>query len=418
LSEVDTDFAEAERSALVGEVREYLPGFLGSAATERLGPLDSVRELLNLRRRDLERVVAVHLALDERVQAFVAALRDGVTHPITSSTRPREVTQAVRGPIDWGATVRERASALNDPTRFVVRPAHRIFEVPENQALAWVLARLDAVLRQALSAESDPYGGIHDRGWFAQVVSMRAGIREVRRRVAWLRGIEPVRPAPATLKRLSHARQAFYKLHLRDVYRTLVRYSERPGPQELTELLCSRHFEPERNWQLFELVVALRLARAFDAVGEIRPTRLLVGAAGGRAPYATFELPDGDVIALWYQAWPRGAGKSLHALARQRHLIKAGASRPDLVIERSGERPDTAVLELKATRSGSYLADGLSQLLGYLKEWPDRWVGQPAGWLVAPASSAFTPSEPDAGMELWAVDADAVAEAAKTRFAA
>jgi hypothetical protein len=39
--------------------------------------------------------------------------------------------------------------------------------------------------------------------------------------------------------------------------------AQEPSEADLTDLLCQRYFEPERNWQLYELVVALRIARAF-----------------------------------------------------------------------------------------------------------------------------------------------------------
>ncbi len=74
------------------------------------------------------------------------------------------------------------------------------------------------------------------------------------------------------------------------------------------------------------------------------------------------------------------------------------------------------MLELKATRSGSYLGSGLSQLLGYLKEWPDAWTTQPSGWLIAPASSAYIAAHPSED-ELWIVSSDDVAGAAVERFA-
>lgn len=99
-----------------------------------------------------------------------------------------------------------------------------------------------------------------------------------------------------------------------------------------------------------------------------------------------------------------------------RYRLRAGASRPDLYIVRLGQAPDAAILELKASRSGSYLGSGLSQLLGYLKERPDAWTKDPSGWLVAPPSAAYRSADPS-DEELWMVSSDDVAQAAVERFA-
>jgi hypothetical protein len=146
LSKVDADFNAAEREVYLGEIRSYLPAFLSSAATERPDLVGDVSELLNLTRGDLRRVIAVHVALSAQVREFIAALRQGLRSPITSSERPRIATQAVRGPIDWPATFQARAVSGWSEAVFVVRPALRVFDTPENRALAWLLGRLDLEL--------------------------------------------------------------------------------------------------------------------------------------------------------------------------------------------------------------------------------------------------------------------------------
>ena len=301
--------------------------------------------------------------------------------PITSSTRPRVVTQAVRGPIDWGATIRMQCTGAAAGL-YVVRPARRIFDTPENRALSWALKRLEEELSVVVP---DTEGA--QSGWSGRLQENLRAIRTARRR-PWLREIPGERPSPATLKRLAAARTSFYKLLLPEALRAIRRWSEQPSPTDLTELLCARYFEPSRTWQLFELVVALRLARAFAEVGVgKRRGRLLTGT--GRAPFAAYPLNDGTEIRLWYQAWPDAAGSSVHAAARLRHHIKSGETRPDIVIERRHVAPALLLLELKATRSPSYLAQGLSQLLGYIKE--RHVLSEPAcAWLVAPSSSALS----------------------------
>lgn len=405
---VDTGFSARERDALLDEVRYHLPAFLSSSAGEREDPVGDVSDLLNLRTGDLRRVVAVHLGLSAQVTSFAAGLRAGLRRPITSSTRPRVVTQAVRGPIDWGATVRLQSTSAAVGL-YVVRPARRVFDTPENRALAWALQRLEAELAAVV-----PTPETAASGWTARLQTNLRAIQAARRH-PWLREVPPERPNASTLKRLAAARTLFYKLLLPEVLRALRRWMDVPSPADITELLCTRYFEPSRNWQLFEVVVALRLARAFAQVSTgKRRGRLLAGT--GRAPFAGYRVPDGGEIFLWYQAWPPAAGASIHRAARERHSISSGETRPDIVIERRGAPPTLVILELKATRSASYLGQGLSQLLSYIKERPTLLSEPACAWLVGPSSAAFEAAPPDPAEPLWVVDADSVAQAAVERF--
>jgi hypothetical protein len=415
VSGVDTRFSSAERGQLVREIQTHLPAFLSPAATEQPDVVGDVSHLLNLSRSDLDRVVAVHLALTAEVRAFMDGLREGLRNPISSSIRPRTVTQAVRGSIDWGATVRYRTSVGGAATEYVVRPARRVFDTPENRALAYLLERLDVVLRRAAPAQADERAGTYNTGWFGEVVSVLRRIRSARR-YHWLRDVPGERPSGRDALRLNAARSAFYKVLLRDGLTAINRYVEEPTAEAVTELLAHRYFEPQRDWQLFELVIAIRLASGFSAVASgKRRARLLVGS--GRSPYARYVMPDSAEVWLWYQAWPHDAGVSDHTKARERYAIASGPSRPDFVIEhrRDGQTVDALILEVKATRAAGYLGEGLLQLLGYLKDRPSLFTHKPSGWLVAPASAAFKSASPGS-LELWAVTADAVAQAAVTRF--
>lgn len=415
MSTVDTRLPAAERSALLQEVRTHLPAFLSVAATERLDPVGDVSCLLGLHPADLTRVIATHVVLTNEVRDFVAALPEGLRNPLTASVRPKVVSQAVRGGIDWGATVRHRASAgAAGPTLFVMRPARRVFDTPENRALTYALEQLDLALRRVAPASSDERVGVYNNGWFGDIVANAARVREARRH-HWLRAVPAEQPDARTLRRLRAARTSFYRLRIPEVISVLERY-EKPSTDDTVTLLAQRYFEPERDWLLFEVTVALRLARAFAArsVGR-RPSRLLVGT--GTHPFARYRMHNNEEVRLWYQAWPSDAGSSAHTDARSRYGIAAGPSRPDFVIQRrvGGAPADAVLIEAKASRDGRYLGAGLMQLLGYLKDRPNLFGVAPSGWLVAPASNAFKSASSN-GTALWAVNSDDIAPALLARF--
>jgi hypothetical protein len=83
-----------------------------------------------------------------------------------------------------------------------------------------------------------------------------------------------------------------------------MRWGEHPSEDDITELLCERWFRPNHDWRLFEVVVVLRLARAFAAASPVRRrARLLYGTGG--SPYARYTLPDGDEVRLHTRAGRR-----------------------------------------------------------------------------------------------------------------
>lgn len=415
MSVVDTSLPAAERAALLQEVQAHLPAFLRADTVERPDPVGDVSALLGLHEADLRRVVATHVVLSDEVRRFVAALPHGLRSPLTASIRPKVISQAVRGGIDWGATVRHRASAgAAGAALFVVRPARRVFDTPENRALAYALERLDLALRRVPLKTGDDRVAVHRRNWRTEIVGTAARVREARRH-HWLRGIPAERPDARTLQRLRAARASFYKVHVPAVIALLERYDD-PSTEDLVSLLAQRYFEPERDWLLFEVTVALRIARAFAAhsVGR-RKGRMLTGSGG--SAYASYLMSDGAEVKLWYQTWPADGGRSGHADARSLYRIQAGPSRPDFVIQKrvAGASVDAVLLEVKASRTGGYLGAGLLQMLGYLKDRPGLFDRAPNGWLVAPPSSAFT-TAPAAGIDLWAVDSDRVAAELVSRF--
>jgi hypothetical protein len=212
-------------------------------------------------------------------------------------------------------------------------------------------------------------------------------------------------------------RRKLYAVDLVAVLNLFRQYIDEPTANDVVELIESRYFEPSRDWQLFEVVVALRLEAAFRKVlGRRRKTRLLVG--GARAPFARFELDNGCELRLWYQSWPRGDWPSAHRNVRSRFEIQGGDPRPDLVIEyldRKLGATDFVLIELKASRDPTYLSQGIFQILGYLKDRSTMFFKKPYGWLVAPTSGAFLRLD-QSDDEVWVVSADDVAAAAVERL--
>jgi hypothetical protein len=404
----------AERQRLLDEVRDHLPAFLSREATEQRDPAGDVRELLNLKAGDLSRVVAVHQCLDEAVLAFGTALRDGLNHPIAGSVRPTETSQSVCGPIDWPATTRRRALAPGAVASFVVRPPRKVFDTAENRAVVWLLVQLESRVDEATTWKSkrDAENGSSDLTWSQRLERLREQLAQARR-TPWLGEIGPERPTDRVLRRLRAARTGFYAEHVAPAIASVLNLTD-PSPETLTDVLAQRYFRPDKDETLFEVAVALRLARAFgERSPHRRRTRLLLGE--GRSSFARYSFANEVEVTLAYQAWPDGEPTMRRQLGEQ-HGLRIGTARPDILVKRTGPDPDAAILELKASRRSATLRGGLAELLAYVADRPDLWGANPSAWLVAPVSDEFRDEPPGHGFPLWIVSADQVAAAAVDRF--
>lgn len=399
MSRIDTTLAPELRERYLAEVRSWLPAFLATATVERRDPLEHVEDLLRLEPGDLRRVVATHVLLTEAVAAFVQALPGALRAPVTNTERPRQQSRVLAGGVDWGATARARSTGSPLDGRYVTRPAVRAFDVPPNRVLRWAVAAVarEAALARVAVHESQPE--------WQQQVRAAAEAAGAARKVTWLRSVQSMRPLPGDLAMLRTSRRQFYRCILPAAADVLRRY-ESPPPDDVADLLVRRWFEPTRDWQLFELLILLRLDRTL-AQGASREQLRLTHTRG---PFSAFRIGS-NVVRLWYQTWPASVGPSEQLEAAAHYGITTAGARPDIVVEVTTPTSTRGLLlELKATRSSEYLGGGLLQLLAYLRDRPALFQGQSVAWLVAPPAAPLT-SRPAEGRALWAVDADGVAAA-------
>ena len=80
----------------------------------------------------------------EQVAPPLLAQLNRSTHPQRIQLRGR-----ARGSVDWAGTIKARAGASQDPTIFVCRQSWRLYDLPENQLLLYVLDGLHQCQRRA-----------------------------------------------------------------------------------------------------------------------------------------------------------------------------------------------------------------------------------------------------------------------------
>jgi hypothetical protein len=408
--------SEPEREALLAEVRSYLPAFLQRGASEQPDPAGDVRELLRLDQEDLDRVVAVHQCLASPVLRFGEEVEAGLRRPLSQQTLAAEASQAIRGPIDWQGTIRQRGRAPGEVAKYsVFQSSSSTYDTVENRVLVWLLDRLEELVDKAVfwTRKASP-PAVAELGW-SQKIERLGDQLAAAKQVPWLAKLSAQRPLPWVLQNMRASRSRFYAEVVPAAIESVKRLSQ-PSAEALTAVLSERFFRPQDDGTLFEVAVALRLVRAFDDLSpKLRQTRLLMGE--GRSSFARFAYEDGSEVSIACQAWPDDE-KTMRRRFVKRHQIgrQPRDGIPDLIIVRRGAGDDAVILELKASSNSAYLRRGLQELLAYLADRPDLWGKAPAGWLVAPPSDAFVEAEGDESFPLWVLGADAVAGAATDRF--
>ena len=288
------------RETLLGEVKAYLPAFLSSETRERADPVAATSDLLDIPSASLHRALAVHLMLSDETRAFVADLPNGIRRPVTESIRPRIAGRTVTSGIDWAATVRHQATANPAGGEWVTRPANRMFDLPENQALAWVLATLQDRAHVALPSHEGSLPA-----WAHEIREAEARVRSSKR-TAWLEAVPAKWPGDTVYQRLAADRLGFYRTRVTNTARQLRAVLNNPSPQTQVDALCNRFFEPTQDWKLFEIGVLTRLCCEMDRVGE----RVRRRATFDARQFAHYRLPEGREVRIWYQAWPDTKEKS------------------------------------------------------------------------------------------------------------
>jgi len=285
----------------------------------------------------------------------------------------------------------------------VTRPPIRAYDTAENRVLAWAIARL----RHEASLAGLGSSQVNSDSWQADTINALKTL-DGAERLTWLRALTSTRPDAKDFDSIGRSRTHFYRHTVRECALLLRRY-ETPSVEDVTDLLLQRWFEPARDWQLFELAILIRLDETLRTTAARRRVRPL-GWGGGA--FARYDLISGAKVRLWYQTWPPSAAASEQRDAVAHYGISGSGSRPDIVVEFVKAGKSSAILlELKATESSDYLAQGLLQLLGYLRDRPALFGREGDAWLVAPAGGAFHSKPPD-GRELWTVTDGDVGNAA------
>jgi hypothetical protein len=435
---VDSCWTAVEREWVLTEVADELWRYVGRHARDISTDTGLIANLTGLSPRALDTLRHLRLLLSDEVALFVdETLPELLRRRRATTARRVEVGRgAVRGPVLWGVTVAARARTGGAaPDLYASSTAHKYLDTPEAQVLTRLLQGLD----RSVGITQERIGELEPSGWGARVahiadaVSMALaqvdGVQPRRRDplgASYLpresyppeesysgarigdsshRGRDggrqdagapsrdgasdgsgapseygaPTGPehevTPAALNACAHSTRAAVRA-LADVfgyYRDMV---ETPASEALLWALRTRALTPLDDDALYELWALLGAVAVFDESGWRLRTAELIGQDPTPMIYSA---GDGRTTArLHFQHTPLAwRGQSRYRAIFERHGLSGAVRRPDLIVElRRGRHRRYALIEVKRTRHGGYIADSIYKALGYLADFEAVFEGQ------------------------------------------
>ncbi len=293
------------------------------------------------------------------------------------------VGPGLRGNPLWDRTISQRISGQLRPAHFVSRTAHRSFDLPENRAIAWLVANLG----EAVSVVEKRTG----------TIAMHASLERIRaacvlaERHHWFGDIQAPTVLTSEMTRaVKRHRQIGYRLAAKLIERRR-ELSARPGDAwwyAILALLAVNWLEPINDDDLFELFV-LALTIEIISVDLAFGDPIEFGLVAAHRGHIALFQKDGVSIRVFFDQSPTsaiGAPDEYTGVVRDHFGVTGNARRPDiLVVADNGTSQQTAFLEVKRSTDGRYISDSIYKCFGYLFDYRALVTeGSLSGLLVVP----------------------------------
>ena len=324
-------------------------------------------DALDERFDEYDRLVDLHFVLRPDVVSFVEELPQRI-RSIRTQTRDvqTESRGAIRGRIDWPATIRSRYSTNpNDGSLFVCTDRTRDYDVAENLVLKRLLSVIYTTLDDCQVYLERDYEWVTDR-WKEnlELVDTLRRVFERNVHVTRIRDPEEYEPTERMLQRASASRSPLY----RDASTLLAEHrASRSGDEEAIRTLLERTtITPDDEETLFELYTLFRYVSTIEKMRsgsfEMRTIE------SGSQEIARMESADEEIVLYHDQS---GDDRELSFVPEPKEQDRAELSRSDLIARESRSvaetyftdrefelktgRPDVIVLEVRREGRWEYL---------------------------------------------------------------
>ena len=357
------------------EVLEFVEKHLWLFVQQNAGihkPRQIVCNLAQLNYHELRLLQRIYFLLSETVQRSVRESTPCLLRRLVQSTDrvTTELKGSVRGNVDWSLTIKRRLSTgFNNRTVFVTRMAVKTYDLPEMQALKYLLTQINRLCGEVLGvipeeSEALPYQH-NKKKWRDEIRSLYHLTRTFLKN-AYLREIGlPTTVTDLMLQRVRCARNAEFKR----VYESLRLYRRLFIQGEygtLRDCFAQGVLKPLNRDTLYETYILFLTMESLEQAGWRREHLRLIGFGSG-AVVCYRHGP--TMLRVYYQTLPVAfAENSLYTDLMRKYSIDARLRRPDMLLEFNADKQDFKLVEVKRTRNKHYIVESVYKVLGYLKD--------------------------------------------------
>lgn len=323
---------------------------------------------LNLSEADLNYLKTVHFLLSPQVENLILELPKLIRN-LSHSTH-KEVVEyrgIIRGRIDWNLTIKERYSqGFNDPSLFICQPTVKMYDLPENQLLKFILWKIRS-LTEAIerSIPEDLIEPEHWNSWMDIIFSRYIKIKNISKNIYFQQISIPRHIKPKMIHKAYRNRNNSYD-KVAECYELYEKLFINNDQEALRELIKKQIFEPLNNDKLFEIYVLIKILKIL----EDSPGELELGLLKPGLNYTARYISENLEICVLYQKMPfKFMEYSKNKDIFEYYDPNVSLRRPDIILKiYQDDKKFYRLIEVKRTKDRNYIVDSVYKVLGYLND--------------------------------------------------
>jgi hypothetical protein len=370
-------WTDEDYSEILDFVEKYLWLFVQENAAIHK-PERIICNLAQLNRREFRLLQLIYFLLSESIQKSVKISTPQILRRLAQSTdrMTTELKGSVRGNVDWNLTLKRRlGTGFSNSTVFMTRVAVKTYNLPEMQALKYLLTRINHLCLEVLGhiSEEDRLSYESSNKWKAEIRSLYHSTSHFLKNT-YLREIElPRKITDMMLQKVRCARNT----HFKNIYRSLRLYRRlflQEEQETLKDCFSQGVLKPLNRDTLYEVYILFVTMASLEQTGWIRENFRLIGYGTGAILHYKH---DNTTLQVYYQTLPVSfAQNSLYTNLLRNHKIDVNLRRPDILLEFNTETCDFKLLEVKRTQDKRYIVDSIYKVLGYLKDFENSFTSR------------------------------------------
>lgn len=361
-------WSDEEYQYILDNVKRYLWLYVQAGATiEELE--NAVQNLTMLERKEINYLSIVHFLLSDEIKIF-AKIVPRILRRMSHATQKEVIVNrgCVKGKIDWHLTIKERCTQGYDQTIFVCRPPSRIYNLPENQLLKFVLTQIKRLLEETTNLPK-----VKEKNIRLEELRTKDGKEKWADRISWLKhhvknalkNIHlkevdvPTQVNERMIRRAQTARNKDYE-SAADSYSLHRQIIQELDEGTLRELIEKRILQPMEKDALYELFV---LFEVMDSLGKPEELNLI---RPGAKEIGTYRIGE-ETVHVYFQRVRGLFEKSEYKRIFDDYELDVSSRRPDITLYFQIERK-FLLIEVKRTTDRDYIVNSVYKVLGYLAD--------------------------------------------------